>query len=153
MSDEYKGHSAWYLGAIPSEGVWHRQDFRPHNPRYVESHEERGRLVALAASGDLIHAEYEVFAAVTTNDPGPAECWTSAAKASELRWIPMEDSDLTMLDRPNLGSYRDARRLPGHHEIVRMELRSDYRVTVHARGVGLSKALNQLFLASGGGVP
>ncbi|TFC19892.1 hypothetical protein [Cryobacterium sp. MDB2-10] len=149
MEDRYEGGAVWFVGAVASEGFWARSAFNPGPPRWVESFEERGELYVLSANGDLLASDYGVFAGAVDN-PAPANCWATPTQARNLSFRLLADAELTCLDRPNLGRYADVRPIKKIGEFVRMELRANFRVNVHARGLGLSMALKNIYVQSGG---
>ncbi len=101
---------------------------------------ERGWALLLTTDGLLMSGDYTLCRG---EDP-----------ADEAEWAitPADDARLEWLDRPNRGRDVDvtARHRRGRAELLSpTELSKKYDITVHARGVGASKALSALRARAG----
>lgn len=120
---QYGGTSGWFLGVIIEEGARDSQ----------HGSWEGGNVFFLRDNGELMIAHFHTAMQYYDDSADPL--------SSHLDFRAMSDHELLYMDRPSLGRYRHVQHYSSKD---RQEFKPNFRITVHAKGVGISRAIKRI---------
>lgn len=135
----------WELGRVPNETFRRKDGANLYGTVHISwTGIDSGDMIILLREGELRHVKYFVA------DGGP-HYPVLEMETSHTEWqvAAMDAYDYLLLDRPNLGRMREKTYSRKFGLLYMEELKANYRVTAHQKGLGLSLALNRLMKLSG----